>query len=308
MAQNLKAHLGLAGTNLFFAANYTIVKYFTSHQYAGPFGLNIIRIGGSLVLFWIILIFNSSKEKITRSEIVPYLLCALTAIAVNQMLFIKGLSLTFSIHASLLTLMTPILITIIAARVLKEKLTIEKGIGLLLGASGALLLISSREPSAGGDNVVFGDFLVLLSAVAYTFYFILIKPFMEKYSAIHVMRWVFTFGFFLILPLSMTQFSQIKWQVFTIKDWLLLFFLTVPGTFLAYIFNAYGIKKLSASVAGAYIYLQPVFAVTIAMIFLKEQMSLYKAIAAALIFTGVYLSNRKMERDPDILREEGAVI
>jgi drug/metabolite transporter (DMT)-like permease len=308
LAQNLKAHLGLAGTNLFFAANYTIVKYFTSHQYAGPFGLNIIRTGGSLALFWIIVIFNSSKEKITRSEIVPYLLCALTAIALNQMLFIKGLSLTFSIHASLLTLMTPILITVIAAGVLKEKLTVEKGVGLLLGASGALLLIASTEPSAAGDNVVFGDFLILLSAVAYTFYFILVKPFMEKYSAIHVMRWVFTFGFFLVLPLSVPQFTQIKWEVFTIKEWLLLFFLTVPGTFLAYIFNAYGIKKLSASVAGAYIYSQPLFAVAIAMIFLKEQLSLEKVIAAAFIFTGVYLSNRKVERDRETLPKEGTAI
>jgi len=304
----VKAHLGLAGTNLFFAANYTIVKYFTNHQYAGPFGLNIIRIGGSLVLFWIIVIFGSSKERITRSEIVPYVLCALTAIALNQMLFIKGLSLTFSIHASLLTLLTPILITIIAARVLKERLTIEKSAGLLLGASGALLLIATREPSAVGDNVVYGDFLVLLSAVAYTFYFILVKPFMEKYSAIHVMRWVFTFGFFLILPLSAAQFSQIRWDLFTAKDWWLLFFLTVPGTFLAYIFNAYGIKKLSASVAGAYIYSQPLFAVAIAMIFLKEKLSVEKVIAAALIFTGVYLSNRKTERNPQVLPAEGTAV
>ena len=64
---------------------------------------------------------------------------------------------------------------------------------------------------------------------------------------------------------------------------------------MAYIFNAYGIKKLSASVAGAYIYSQPVFAVAIAMIFLKEHLSLYKMFAGVMIFAGVYLSNRKIE-------------
>jgi drug/metabolite transporter (DMT)-like permease len=56
----------------------------------------------------------------------------------------------------------------------------------------------------------------------------------------------------------------------------------------------YGIKILSASTAGAYIYSQPVFAVTIAALFLKEELSLYKILAAALIFGGVYLSNRKV--------------
>lgn len=295
MDQKIKAHLGLIGTNLFFATNYSIVKYFTGHHYAGPFGLNLIRIGVSLVFFWILFFFNSGKTKIQKKEIIPLILCALTAIAINQMLFIKGLSLTFSIHASLLTLITPIMITIIAARILKEKLTTEKIIGLVMGASGAILLIASKEPTAPGENIILGDFLVLLSALSYTFYFILVKPFMNKYSAIYVMRWVFTFGFFLILPLCTNEFSKITWNIFTLKDWFFLFLLTIPGTFLAYIFNAYGIKKLNASVAGAYIYSQPVFAVTIAMIFLKEQLSFYKILAAILIFTGVFLSNRKIE-------------
>lgn len=295
MNQNAKAHLGLLGTNLFFAINYSAIKYFTSNHYAGPFGLNLIRIGVSLILFWILFLFNPSKIALQKKEIVSFIICALAAIGLNQMLFIKGLSYTFSIHASLLTLITPIMITIIAAGILKEKLTGGKIIGLLLGVCGAVLLIATREVSAPGDDVLLGDFLVILSAMAYTFYFILVKPLMKKYSAIHVMRWVFTFGFFMILPLCFKEFTQITWQVFTLKDWLLLFLITVPGTFLAYIFNAYGIKKLSASIAGAYIYSQPVFAVVTAMIFLKEQLTLYKVIAAILIFGGVFLSNRKVK-------------
>lgn len=300
MDQKIKAHLGLIGTNLFFATNYSIVKYFTGHRYAGPFGLNLIRIGVSLIFFWILFFFNSDKTKIQKKEIIPLILCALTAIAINQMLFIKGLSLTFSIHASLLTLITPILITVIAARILKEKLTPEKITGLIMGVLGAVILITSKEPTAPGENIVLGDFLVLLSAISYTFYFILVKPFINKYSAIYVMRWIFTFGFFLILPLCTTEFSKITWSLFTLKDWFFLFMLTIPGTFLAYIFNAYGIKKLNASVAGAYIYSQPVFAVTIAMIFLHEQLSFYKILASALIFTGVFLSNRKIEEPNEL--------
>ena len=288
-----KAHLGLLGTNLFFAINYSAIKYFTSNHYAGPFGLNIIRIGVSLVLFWILFFFNPAKAKIYKKDILAFLLCALTAIALNQMLFIKGLSYTFPIHASLLTLITPIMITIIAARILREKQTVSRITGLFLGVSGAVLLIGTRETSAPGDNILLGDILVILSAMAYTFYFILVKPLMKEYSSIHVMRWVFTFGFFMILPLCTKEFSNITWQVFTIKDWALLFLITIPGTFLAYIFNVYGIKKLSASTAGAYIYSQPVFAVIVYMIFLKEQLSLYKILAAVLIFAGVYLSNRK---------------
>lgn len=292
-----KAHLGLLGTNLFFAINYSAIKYFTANHYAGPFGINIIRIGVSLILFWILFLFNREKIKIRKNDILAFLVCALTAIALNQMLFIKGLSYTFAIHASLLTLITPIMITIIAARILRERLTVQKMIGLVLGVSGAVLLIGTREISAPGDNILLGDMLVILSAMAYTFYFILVKPLMKTYTAIEVMRWVFTFGFFMILPLCMKEFSNVTWEIFTAKDWVLLFLITIPGTFLAYVFNAYGIKILSASTAGAYIYSQPVFAVIISMIFLKEHLSIYKILAALLIFGGVYLSNRKTEKN-----------
>lgn len=291
----MKAHLGLLGTNLFFAINYSAIKYFTGHHYAGPFGINIIRIAASLVLFWLVFLFKRPERKIQKRDIPSFLLCALTAIALNQMLFIKGLAFTFPIHAALLTLITPILITVMAARMLREKITPAKLIGLLLGASGAILLIANREIIAPGDNPVLGDILVILSAVAYTFYFILVKPLMKKYSPVQVIRWLFTFGFFMILPFCFNEFKEITWQVFTFKDWFFLFMIVIPGTFLAYIFNVYGIQKLSASMAGAYIYSQPVFAVAIAMIFLKEELSLNKIIAASLIFAGVYLSNRKKD-------------
>lgn len=295
MNSQLKAHLGLLGTNLFFAINYSAIKYFTANHYAGPFGINIIRIGISSILFWILFLFKRPEKKIDKKDIPAFLLCALTAIALNQMLFIKGLSFTFPIHAALLTLITPIFITILAARMLKEKITFTKSFGLLLGVVGAVLLISNREISAPGENALLGDFLVILSAFAYTFYFILVKPIMNKYSAIQVIRWIFTIGFVMTFPLSLKEFTDITWQVFTLEDWLILFVIVVPGTFLAYVFNVYGIQKLSASMAGAYIYSQPVFAVVTAMIFLKERLSLYKIIAAIFIFAGVYLSNRKKD-------------
>jgi len=293
LSSTLKAHLGLLGTNLFFATNYSAIKYFTSHHYAGPLGINIIRVGVSLVLFWILFLFKKPEKRIEKKDFPTLILCTLTAIALNQLLFIQGLSFTFPIHAALLTLITPILITIIAARILHERITIAKISGLLLGAWGAVLLVSQREVTAPGENVVLGDILVILSAVAYTFYFILVKPLMNKYSAVQVIRWIFTIGFIMTLPFCFTEFSQITWDVFTFKDWFFLFMIVVPGTFLAYVFNVYGIQKLSASKAGAYIYSQPVFAVIIAVLFLKEYLSFYKITAAVLIFAGVFLSNKK---------------
>ena len=257
-----------------------------------PFGLNLIRVGVSMILLWILFIFKPVKTRIDKKDMGRFVLCALTGIAVNQLLFVKGLSYTYSIHASLLMLTTPILITIIAAWVLKERLTGNKIFGLICGVIGAIVLVTSKDSSGDGNQVLLGDILIIVNAISYTIYFVLVKPLMVKYNPVVVIRMIFTIGFFMILPFCWTEFMEVQWQAFSANDFMILFMIVFCGTFLAYLLNVYGIKILGASMAGTYIYSQPFFAAAIAIIFLDESLSIYKIIAAILIFAGVYLSNK----------------
>jgi drug/metabolite transporter (DMT)-like permease len=293
LTDNKKAHIGLLLTNLFFGLNYTTVKYLTNNHFIGPFGINVIRVAVAAALFWILFLFKPGKPGIDKKHIPRFILCAITGVAINQLLFIKGLSLTYSIHASLLILITPILITIFAAFVLKEKVGIAKIAGLLLGIGGAMVLILNRQNAGAGSNVLLGDVFVIINAVSYTIYFILVKPLMSSYNAVHVIRWVFTFGLVMVLPFGWQEFSQVNWPSFSFTEYSSLFMVVILGTFFTYLFNVYGIKVLGASVAGNYIYTQPFFAAGIAMIFLKEPLDWYKVFAAILIFTGVYLAGKK---------------
>lgn len=252
----------------------------------------MVRVGISMILFWILFLAKPANVKIAKQDVKRLLLCAVTGVAINQLLFLKGLSLTYSIHASLLMLTTPILIVFIAAWILRERLSFVKMIGLALGICGAAVLVRGKENSGEGNDILFGDILILINAVSYTFYFVLVKPLMLKYEPIVIIRWIFSFGFFLVLPFGWNEFTQIHWAHFTTVDYTCMALVVLTGTFLAYLFNAYGIKILGASVAGLYIYTQPVFAALIAMAFLKEPLSLYKVIAASLIFTGVFLANK----------------
>ena len=293
MTATTKAHLALLGTNIFFAINFTAIKYLVNGNFAQPFAINLVRVGITAMLFWVLFIFKPVKSFIQKKDIGRLLLCAITGVAINQLLFVKGLSLTYSIHASLLMLTTPILITILAAWILKEKLTALKVVGLLLGITGAIILVTSKERSGSATNVVWGDLLIILNAISYTFYFILVKPLMKTYNAVVIMRVMFTMGFFMILPFCWQEFNEISWQSFTPEAWINLGIVVLLGTFLAYLFNAYGIKILGAGMAGAYIYSQPFFAAAIAIFFLNEGLTITKLVAAACIFLGVYLSNKK---------------
>ena len=248
-----------------------------------------------MMLFWLLYAIKPVEIKIAREDYKRFFLCAVTGVAINQLLFLKGLSLTYSIHASLLMLITPILIVFIAAWILKERLGLVKIAGLALGIGGAAVLVLGKENSGEGNDILWGDILIIINAVSYTFYFVLVKPLMLKYEPVVIIRWIFTFGFFLVLPFGWNEFTQIQWSHFNTINYTCMTLVVITGTFLAYLFNVYGIKILGASVAGFYIYTQPVFAALIAMIFLKEHLSLYKIIAALFIFAGVYLANKPVK-------------
>ena len=289
------AHIALIFTNIFFAINLSAVKHLTNNGLVQAFGLNVVRIGFSVILFWILFLIKPVNIKIEKPDRMRLFLCALFGIAINQLMFIKGLSLTYSIHAALLLLITPILIVIIAAWILKEKLGLLKITGLALGISGALVLVLAKDNAGNGANVLMGDLFIIINAISYTIYFIIVKPLMLKYNAVVVLRWIFTIGLLLALPFGLTEFIEIPWQQYDALAFTSMGLIVITGTFLAYLFNLYGIKILGASVAGFYIYTQPVFAALIAMLFLHENLELYKIIAAALIFSGVYLANKQFK-------------
>jgi drug/metabolite transporter (DMT)-like permease len=288
VSTTVKAHLAVLGTNLFFAVNFNLVKLI-SPSLMGPYAVNVFRLGISILLFWLFWLFGKTTAGIQRRDWGRFLLCALSGIVINQTLFIKGLTMTSAIHASLLILATPLLVNFFALWVLKERFTWLKAFGLLLGIGGSVFLVMQKENSHRATNYLAGDILILVNAIFYSVYFISVKPLMQRYSPLHVIRWIFTLGFILILPIGWNEMSRIHWLDFNAGYLVVLFAVAFTGTFLAYYFNAFGLQHLSASITGAYIYTQPVFAVLIAVLFFNESFTWQKALSALLIFSGVYL-------------------
>lgn len=233
---------------------------------------------------------------VNRKDLRRLMLCGLFGVAINQMLFIKGLTMTTAIHASLLMLCSPILITLLAFWILKERIAIINIIGLALGIAGSVLLITGRQSAGQPKDYLTGDLLILLNGISYAVYFILVRPLMERYTPLQVIRWVFTFGFVMMLPVGWIQLNEIQWQQFNLDQTGVLLFVIFAGTFLAYLFNAYGIRVLGPGVTSAYIYVQLVFAVAIAVLFFSEQLTPPKILAGAMILGGVYLVSLKKRR------------
>lgn len=303
VSDRLKAHLALLGANIFYGAGFTVAKQ-VMPELIKPLGFIFIRVSVVMVLFWLSFAGGSKfRAKIEKKDWPILVLGGLFGVALNQGLFFLGLNLTFPIHASLIMMSTPLLITIISLIVLREGITWDKALGLVLGIGGATLLMSAGQEITITGSSALGDFLVFLNAASYAVYLVLIKPLMLRYRPIIVIRWVFLFGFLFVLPFGLPQFLEIPWQRFEAVDYLSVAFIVICVTFFTYLWNIYALRFLSPSTAGAYIYLQPIFAAIISVVVTGEDLTFIKIIATVLIFSGVFLVNFGLKKKPQVARD-----
>lgn len=289
-AATRNAHIALLAVALIYGANYIIAKN-VMNGFLEPRGFILTRAIGATILFWIFH-RSSKKVKIQRSDFPRFALAGLFGVALNQIMFFEGLVRTTPINASIIMTINPILVLVLSAIILKESLGWLKIIGILLGASGAIWLISGRgNVDLLSNETSLGNLLILVNATSYGLYLITVKPLMAKYPPIQVIKWVFMIGTLYVLPFGFDQLVNAPFETWTTRVYLEVAYVVVFTTFLAYLFNVYALKTVSSTTVSAYIYLQPVVA-TIASVWIGvDQLGWRQGGAAALIFIGVYLAN-----------------
>ena len=287
MSKNLKVHLALFVVSLIYAATFSIAKE-VMPAYIKPMGLIGIRVWGAIVLLWITHALFV-REKITdKKDYLILLKCAVFGVAANMLLFFKGLAITTPINGAILMVTTPLFVGFFSFFILKEKATAVKIIGLLLGVSGAILLLVGPKLSFSSSTLS-GDIMVMLNAMIYSYYLIIAKPLLHKYNPITVIKWTFLFGGILILPFSLPELQGVNWAINPSTIWWSIIFLIAGATYLTYLLNGWALRNANSSLVGAYIYLQPILASLIAISLGKDDLTWQKIVFGTLIFVGVYL-------------------
>lgn len=287
-----KAHLSLFAAQVIYALNYSIAKDLMPN-YIGPGALVLLRVTGAGMLFWMVSIF-SAKEKPGKNHYVKFILLALFGVACNQLCFIFGLNLTHPINSAIIMTSNPIVVTIFTLVILKERIGLAKVLGIALGIGGALtLLLASGRGFSIDNTTAMGDMLTLINSCSWAVFVVMAKAYMQRYQTVTVMKWIFFFGFFMVLPFGYADLKQTNFSAFTPHAWFALFFVVAATTFLAYFLNTFALKALSSSTVSAYIYMQPFLAASFALLFGKDTLTLTKVVAGILIITGVYLAGKK---------------
>ncbi len=293
MSKRTLALLAAVAATTIYGINHTIAKG-VMPTYVTPFGFIFLRVVGAAALFWGIS-FLGPKEKIEKKDWGRLVLAALLGMVINMLSFFKGLELSTPINSAVLVTISPIIVVALSAFFLKERITINKGLGIALGFIGAVsLVLFGAEIRQDAPNIPFGNFLFIVNATAYGSYLIVAKKLVEKYHSFTLMKWLFTIAVIINFPITFPDFLAIEWSTMPLWAYAVVAFVVICTTFMTYLFNIFAMTELKASTIGAFIYVQPLVGILFALFTGKDTLTSVKIGAAVLVLLGVYLASKKM--------------
>ena len=283
----LTGHIAMFSANIIFGLNTPISRTLMP-QILSPYTLTFFRLGGGLLLFWTASLFIK-KEHVPPRDILLLFFASLFALTLNQLPYFIGLSLTSPIDASIVVTMLPIVTMILAALILKEPITLMKAVGVLVGASGALLLVFHSPVVHNGQSNFWGNVIVFGAVSSFALYLTLFKELISRYSPVTVMKWMFLFGTIVCLPFCYKPIMQTDFTILSSGTYWRIAYVVFFATFIGYLLIPIGQKELRPTTLSMYNYVQPVVASMVAVAIGIDIFGVEKAVAGILVFAGVYI-------------------
>ncbi len=276
--------------NLIYGLNYVIAKGIMP-VYLQPRSIILLRVGGAALVFSV-LYFSKSVQTVKFAHLLRLATAAFFGVAMNQILFFEGLNLTNPINASIIMVGVPIIVLLLSAIFLSERLNAINVSGVIAGFTGAAYLIYMSGNQSDNSTTLIGNLLILGNATSYSVYLVIVKPLFRHYKPLTIVAWIFLFGLFYVTPLTISGALNENWAEIPLSIWLSILYVIVFTTIVAYFLNNYSLSHLSPSANSAFIYTQPVFASLVAISTGSDKLRLMHLLAALLIFAGVYLVSK----------------
>lgn len=288
-------HLIMFAVTLIFGINIPLSKSLLP-GWISPEGLTLSRIIFGATAFWIASLFIA-KEKVRLKDHGFFLLGSFCGVSLNQGLFILGLNMTSPVDASIIITSGPLFAMIFAAFILKEPISLLKVSGIVVGASGAILLVSTSHHAASRDSSLAGNLMIFGSALIYAFYLVFTKPLTLRYSPVTIMKWMFLYASVFVTPFYLPKVLSAPVYLHPDNTAILQMIYTLfLATFLTYLLIPMAQQRIRPTTISMYNNFQPLIASFVAISVGMDHFSLLKVVSATLIFCGVYLVTRSKAR------------
>ena len=213
------------------------------------------------------------------------------------MLFLMGLNKTTAVDSAIILAIVPVAAFVFAALILKERISLTRASGLVIGLTGILLLILQEGNPDFSSSTFVGNLLVLVNSISWALFTVLIKRMLDKYQPVTVMKWVFLLGMLVNIPLGFGQIISTDWGSISFSGYLRIGFVVVAATYIGYFLLTFGLKRLSPTIVNTYNYTQPIITGAVVTMIGQDNVTFIKVISAMLIFSGVFLVSRRQKTE-----------
>jgi len=273
---------------LMFAGQGTAIKHLGRHL--GPLQITFLPFTlATLALLPLALrVRRTSGVRLRWTDWRQFIIAGVAGQVVTQLGFVAGVTRSLASNGAVLSLLLPVISTLLAAIMLGEKLTKLRVSALAIGLAGALLLSAGnlRDSSFLNVNYLVGNVLIVLAMTGSAFYNVYAKSLFEKFQQIEVL--VFSYVAAAVTGLGATLVADpIQWsafQSFTWQAWVAFAYQTLIAYSAAMLLFFAALKRLDVATASLSLYLLPVFGVVLAAVLLDERLS-----AVALAGAGIVL-------------------
>jgi len=291
----LVAHLSMFGACAGWGLMAPVGKDAMTHGFDG-LTMVTFRVVGACALFLIASLW-APKEHVPRKDKLMFIGAALFGLVCNQCCYTMGLSITSPINASIVTTSMPIFAMLLAALILKEPITGKKALGVLMGCSGALMLILTSAAHADGKvGDIRGDLLCLFAQFSFALYLSLFNPLIRRYNVFTINKYMFSWATLMLLPFTFSHVADVVSRPIPALTWLEVGYVVVVGTFFCYILTMIGQRTLRPTVVSVYNYVQPIVSVAASLLMGIGILKPTHALAVVLVFSGVWLVTKSKSR------------
>ncbi|HYR69135.1 MAG TPA: DMT family transporter, partial [Candidatus Dormibacteraeota bacterium] len=276
--------LALAANQLLSSGTHLIAKGAMSA--IGPLPVALLRFAGASAALLLYQGFRARAAALARRDVPLILFLGFLVVPVNQGCFLFGLSLSTPSHAALLYALTPVVVLLLAGRILRERGTWSKLAGMAVAFAGVVVILVERGLKR--DLGVFaGDLLILAAVFAWSLYTVLSKPLLERHDPMTVTTWAIVSGTALCLPAFFIPGAVPPLRSIAPAVWGGIFYLAIGTSVIAYPLWMYALRHLEASKVAVATNTQPILTAALSWIFLREQLTPGFFVGAALILAGV---------------------
>lgn len=276
---------------LFWAGNWVIGRAF--HNEMPPVALAFWRwaIAGLVLAPFAVVPVTKEWGAIKKNWKILFILAVLGTSLYNLLVY-WGLQYTTATNGVLLNAAMPILIIMLSAIFLRERLSELQYVGVFISLIGVLIIISHGNPQmliSLSLNV--GDFWILIAGVIWAAYTICLRWRPANLSPIVFLTMLIWIGVIPLFPVYLWEISAGKHISLNIVTVTALVYVSIFPGLLGYVFWNRGVQTIGPSKAGLFIHLLPVFGTILSFIFLNERPHWFHALSIGLIFSGIYLTN-----------------